>query len=401
MPDAATLDRLRPRALHRAEEGRTLKADEAAALLTATGDDLDRLLAVASGVRDRAPWYADGGWGRTADGARTVTYSRKVFVPLTHLCRDTCGYCTFAWPPKGDVPAFMSPEQVLQVAREGQAAGCTELLFTLGDKPEERYPAAREWLDARGYDSTLAYLRAVSIRVIEETGLLPHLNPGVMSWTDMATLKPVAASMGMMLESTSQRLLAKGNAHFNSPDKDPEVRLRVLEDAGRLSIPFTSGILIGIGETPLERAETLLALRESHRRYGHLQEVIVQNFRAKPDTAMRAHPEPDLDTLLAAVATARVLLGPTVHVQAPPNLSPDQYGRILDAGIDDWGGVSPVTPDHVNPEMPWPQLDELAARSAEHGFALAQRLCVYPEWAATGPRIRPASHGSGRAAHSG
>ncbi len=381
-PDAATLDRLRPRALHRAEEGRTLKADEAAALLTATGEDLARLCAVAAGVRDRAPWYADGGWGRTPDGTPTVTYSRKVFVPLTHLCRDTCGYCTFAWPPKGDVPAFMSPEQVLEVARQGQEAGCTELLFTLGDKPEERYPAARAWLDARGYDSTLSYLRAVSIQVIEETGLLPHLNPGVMSWTDMATLKPVAASMGMMLESTSRRLLAKGQAHFNSPDKDPAVRLKVLEDAGRLSIPFTSGILIGIGESPLERAETLLALRESHRRYGHLQEVIVQNFRAKPDTAMRHHDEPSFETLLAAVATARVLLGPTVHVQAPPNLSPDQFGTILDAGIDDWGGVSPVTPDHVNPELPWPQLDRLADVSAEHGFALTQRLCVYPEWAA-------------------
>jgi FO synthase len=380
-PDAATLDRLRPRALHRAEEGRTLKADEAAALLTSTGADLRRLCAVAASVRDRAPWYAAGGWGRTADGTPTVTYSRKVFVPLTHLCRDTCGYCTFAWPPKGDVPAFMGPDEVLGVARRGQAAGCKELLFTLGDKPEERYPAARAWLDARGYDSTLAYLRAVAIRVIEETGLLPHLNPGVMSWTDMATLKPVAASMGMMLESTSARLLAKGNAHFNSPDKDPQVRLRTLEDAGRLSIPFTSGVLVGIGESALERAETLLALREVHRRYGHLQEVIVQNFRAKPDTAMRHHPEPDLDVLLAAVATARVLLGPTVHVQAPPNLSPAHYATILSAGIDDWGGVSPVTPDHVNPEMPWPQLEELADRSGEQGFALTERLCVYPEWA--------------------
>jgi FO synthase len=343
--DDAVLGRLRPRALHRAEEGRTLKADEAAALLTSTGEDLARLLAVASRVRDRAPWYADGGWGRTADGTRTVTYSRKVFVPLTHLCRDTCGYCTFAWPPKGDVPAFMSPDEVLEVARAGQQAGCKELLFTLGDKPEERYPAARAWLDARGYDSTLSYLRAVSIQVIEETGLLPHLNPGVMSWTDMATLKPVSASMGMMLESTSARLLEKGQAHWNSPDKDPAVRLRTIEEAGRLSIPFTSGLLIGIGETPLERAETILALREQQRKYGHLQEIIVQNFRAKPDTAMKAHPEPSFEEMLAAVATARVLLGPTVHVQAPPNLSPGQYADILAAGIDDWGGVSPITPD--------------------------------------------------------
>ena len=382
-PGAAVLARLLPRALHRAEQGRTLRADEIASLVTARGDDLARLVTIAGSVRDRAPWYADGAWGRTADGRRTITYSRKVFVPLTHLCRDTCGYCTFAWPPKGDVPAFLSPEQVLDVAREGQAAGCKEVLFTLGDKPEERYPAAREWLDARGYDSTLAYLRAVSILVIEETGMLPHLNPGVMSWTDMATLKPVAASMGMMLESTSEALLAKGGAHWNSPDKEPAVRLRTLDDAGRLSIPFTSGMLIGIGETANDRADTLLALRDTHRRTGHLQEVIVQNFRAKPDTAMRHHPEPDVDDLVATIATARVVLGPTVHLQAPPNLSPGDERRILDAGIDDWGGVSPVTPDHVNPERPWPHLDDLEARTAEAGFALVERLCLYPEYVRT------------------
>ncbi|MFT5224087.1 MAG: FO synthase, partial [Glaciecola sp.] len=379
--DPAILARLLPRALHRAEEGQTLKADEVAALLTAREDQLDRLLAVASRTRDQAPWYAPGGWGRTPDGEPTVTYSRKVFIPLTHLCRDTCGYCTFAWPPKKKMPAFMNLEEVLDVARAGQAAGCKEALFTLGDKPEDRYPAAREWLDARGYDSTLAYLRAVSIAVIEETGLLPHLNPGVMSWTDMATLKPVAASMGMMLESTSERLLAKGEAHWNSPDKDPAVRMRTIDDAGRLSIPFTSGLLIGIGETLDERADTLLALRDTHRKTGHLQEVIVQNFRAKADTAMKDHAEPSFEDLLATVATARIVLGPTVHVQAPPNLSPDDYGDILRAGIDDWGGVSPVTPDHVNPEAPWPQLDELARRSAAHGFTLTERLCVYPEYA--------------------
>jgi FO synthase len=373
-PEHATLERLRPRALHRAEEGRTLKADEAAALMTAREDDLERLLAIAGAVRDRAPWYADG-------APRRVTYSRKVFVPLTHLCRDTCGYCTFAWPPKKDLPAFLSPEQVLDIARRGQAAGCKEALFTLGDQPEARYPAAREWLEARGYATTLEYLRAVAIQVIEETGLLPHLNPGVLSWADLATLKQVSASMGLMLESTSRRLLAKGQAHFNSPDKDPEVRLRTIEDAGRLSIPFTSGLLIGIGETPVERAETVLALRELHRRYGHLQEVIVQNFRAKPDTAMRDHPEPSFEDLLATVATTRVLMGPTVHVQAPPNLSPAHYERILRAGIDDWGGVSPVTPDHVNPELPWPQLEALADRSASEGFELTERLCVYPEYA--------------------
>ena len=382
-PGSEVLARLRPRALHRAEEGRALKRDEAAALMTCRDEDLQRLLAIASRVRDAAPWYAEGAWGRDTDGRRRVTYSRKVFVPLTHLCRDSCGYCTFAWPPKEEIPAYLPPDEVLRIAREGQQAGCSELLFTLGDKPELRYPAARRWLDARGYDSTLEYLRAVSILVIEETGLLPHLNPGVMSWAEMSTLKQVSASMGMMLETTSRRLLDKGGAHHNAPDKDPEVRLQVLEDAGRLSVPFTSGLLIGIGESLPERADTLLALRETHRRYGHLQEVIVQNFRAKPDTAMRDHPEPTLEDLLATVATARVLLGPTVHLQAPPNLSPGVYGRILDAGIDDWGGVSPVTPDHVNPEAPWPHLDRLAEESAGHGFALTPRLCVYPEYVTT------------------
>jgi FO synthase len=389
-PGPEVLARLRPRALHRAEEGRTLTRDEVAALLTSRDADLSRLLAIAGAVRDRAPWYAPGGAGLAPDGRRRVTYSRKVFVPLTHLCRDTCGYCTFAWPPKGDVPAFLAPDQVLEIATRGQEAGCTEVLFTLGDQPELRYPAARAWLDARGYDSTLAYLRAVAIQVIEATGVLPHLNPGVMSWTDLATLKPVSASMGIMLESTSRRLLAKGEAHWNSPDKDPAVRLRTLEDAGRLSVPFTSGLLIGIGETLPERADTLLALRATHRRYGHLQEVIVQNFRAKPDTAMKDAPEPSLDDLLATVATARIVLGPTVHLQAPPNLSPGGEGDILAAGIDDWGGVSPpvrgtsgatVTPDHVNPEAPWPHLDDLAATSAREGFVLTPRLPVYPEWA--------------------
>ena len=375
------LDRLRPRALHRAEEARSLSRDEATALLTCRDGDLERLLVVAGRVRDAAPWYAEGAWGRAPDGRRRVTYSRKVFVPLTHLCRDACGYCTFAWPPKKDLPAFLSPEQVLEVARAGQAAGCTEVLFTLGDQPEERYPAAREWLEARGYATTLEYLRAVSIQVIEETGLLPHLNPGVMSWADLATLKQVSASMGIMLETTSERLLERGQAHFQAPDKVPAVRLATLEDAGRLSVPFTSGLLIGIGETLGERVDTLLALRDVHRRYGHLQEVIVQNFRAKPDTAMRDHAEPSLEDLLATIATARILLGPTVHLQAPPNLSPGQFPVMLRAGIDDWGGVSPVTPDHVNPEAPWPQVEELALRSAEEGFVLTQRLPVYPEHA--------------------
>ncbi len=293
----------------------------------------------------------------------TVTYSRKVFLPLTMLCRDHCHYCTFAKPPaKLDHP-FLSPDEVVQVAEAGRRMGCKEALFTLGDRPEERYPVAREWLAARGYGSTLEYLRAVAIRVIEETGLLPHLNPGVMSYEEMARLKHVAPSMGLMLETSSDRLSERGGPHFGSPDKRPAVRLRTIEDAGRLAIPFTTGILVGIGETARERAESLLAIRDVHRRYRHVQEVIVQNFRAKPGTAMADAPEPGAEEFLATVAAARVVLGPRMHVQAPPNLSePDQQSRLLDAGIDDWGGVSPLTPDHVNPERPWPAIRTLTER---------------------------------------
>jgi FO synthase len=261
------------------------------------------------------------------------------------------------------------------IAESGRAAGCKEALFTLGDKPEDRYPS-------RGYHSTLDYVRAVSIRVIEETGLLPHLNPGVMTYEDMARLKHVSASMGLMLEQASERLLQKGMAHHGSPDKVPEVRLRTIEDAGRLAIPFTTGILVGIGETAAERAASLLAIRDLHRRYGHIQEVIVQNFRAKADTRMHEHPEPPEEEFLAAVATARVVMGPHVNVQAPPNLSDPNYPRLLDAGINDWGGVSPVTPDHVNPEAPWPKLEALRARTEEKGLLLRERLCLYPEYAA-------------------
>ncbi len=357
------------RALARADAGKTLTVAEAAELLTAEGAALDALTTTAARIRD------------AAHGSR-ITYSRKVFVPLTHLCRDACGYCTFAWPPQGDVAPYLSVEQVLAIARAGAAAGCKEALFTLGDKPEQRYPAAREWLATRGYATTLEYLRAAAIAVIEETGLLPHLNPGVLTWRDLAALKQVSASMGLMLESASPRLLVKGEAHWQAPDKDPAVRLRTLEDAGRLSVPFTSGILLGIGETVMERAAALFALRDVARRYGGLQEVIVQPFRAKADTAMRAHREPTADALLAAIAVARIVLPTRVHLQAPPNLSPDDVERIVGAGIDDWGGVSPVTPDHVNPERPWPHLDELAARTAAAGYRLAERLCVYPEYVA-------------------
>lgn len=382
-PSDEELARTLPRALRRAERGLALGRTEAASLLGARGDALGRLVAVADRVRASAPWYRDGAWGRDTEGRRRITYSRKVFIPLTHLCRDACGYCTFAQPPRGDSPAFLAPDAVLAIARRGAEAGCHEALFTLGDRPEERYPSARAWLDARGYASTIEYLRAMAVLVIEETGLLPHLNPGLLSWAELTSLKQVAPSMGIMLEQVSDRLHAPGLAHQHAATKRADVRLRTLEDAGRLSVPFTSGMLIGIGETPGERVDTLLALRATHRRHGHLQEVIVQNFRAKPGTAMRDAPEPDADEMVAAVATARVLLGPTVHLQAPPNLSPDDMDRVLAAGIDDWGGVSPVTPDHVNPEAPWPAIALLEEVTERGGFVLSERLTAYPEYVAT------------------
>jgi len=356
------------RALARASAGKSLSIDEAEALLAARGEDLTELCALASDLRDL-------GHGTT------VTYSRKVFIPLTMLCRDHCHYCTFAKPPARLDSPFLTPEEVLTIAEAGRVQGCKEALFTLGDKPEDRYLVAREWLEARGYHSTLDYLRSVSIKVIEETGLLPHLNPGVMTWEDMARLKHVSASMGLMLETSSQRLGERGGVHFGSPDKAPALRLRTIEDAGRLSIPFTTGILVGIGETLRERAESLFAIRNLHRTYRHVQEVIVQNFRAKPGTAMHDAPEPPEEEFLAAVATTRVVFGPNMNVQAPPNLSDPNYPRLLDAGINDWGGVSPVTPDHVNPEAPWPRLRELDRRTAERGYRLRERLTIYPRYA--------------------
>ena len=356
------------RALRRAAAGKSLSVDEAAALMEARGPGLGELLDVASSLREL-------GHGSV------VTYSRKVFVPLTMLCRDVCHYCTFAKAPaKLDSP-FLSLDDVVAIADAGRRAGCKEALFTLGDRPEDRYPVARHWLAERGYHSTLDYVRAAAIRVIEETGLLPHLNPGVMRYEDMARLKHVSASMGLMLEQSTERLMEKGLPHHGSPDKAPAVRLRTIEDAGRLAIPFTSGILVGIGETARERAQSLFAIRDVHRRYRHVQEVIVQNFRAKPGTRMHDHPEPADEEFLAAVAAVRVILGPRVNVQAPPNLSDPHYPRLLDAGINDWGGVSPVTPDHVNPEAPWPRLEALRARTEERGFELRERLCVYPEYA--------------------
>jgi FO synthase len=310
-----------------------------------------------------------------------ITYSRKVFIPLTRLCRDRCGYCTFVTVPGRLSPGaeFLSPDEVLEIARQGAALGCKEALFTLGDRPEARWRQAREWLDAHGYDDTLSYVRAMAIRVLEETGLLPHLNPGVLSWQDFQRLKPVAPSMGMMLETTAERLFAEpGGPHYGSPDKDPRVRLRVLEDAGRSAVPFTTGILIGIGETLAERADSIFAIRGVAREYGGVQEVIVQNFRAKPDTKMRRTPDAELDDLAATIAVSRLVLGPSIRIQAPPNLIGGEYQLILDAGIDDWGGVSPLTPDHVNPERPWPQIEALAERTSAAGFELRERLTIYP-----------------------
>ncbi|GII00898.1 bifunctional FO biosynthesis protein CofGH [Planobispora takensis] len=365
------------RSLARARDGKTLDPAEAAVLLHARGDDLQALLGHAGRVRDA---------GLEAAGRRgIITYSRKVFIPLTRLCRDRCGYCTFATAPHKLDSVFMGPDEVLEIARQGAAMGCKEALFTLGDRPEDRWHQAREWLDAHGYDDTLSYVRAMAVRVLEETGLLPHLNPGVMTWRDLQRLKPVAPSMGMMLETTSRRLFEeKGQPHYGSPDKDPAVRLRVLEDAGRSNVPFTSGILIGIGETVEDRAESLFALRRVAREYGGLQEVIVQNFRAKPDTAMRGMPDADLQELAATIAVARLVLGPKVRLQAPPNLVDSEYDLMIRAGIDDWGGVSPLTPDHVNPERPWPQIEELAARTAASGFTLRERLTIYPEYVLAG-----------------
>ncbi len=379
------------RALKRARDGVALDVGEAAVLLRARGEDLDALVAVAGRVRDAGLEAA----GRPG----VITYSKSVFLPLTRLCRDKCHYCTFVTVPgrlrREGHGMFLSPDEVLDIARRGAELGCKEALITLGDKPEERWPEAREWLDAHGYDDTLAYVRAMSVRILEETGLLPHLNPGVLSWTDFQRLKPVAPSMGMMLETTATRLWSEpGGPHYGSPDKEPAVRLRVLEDAGRSSVPFTSGLLLGIGETYEERAESLFALRRVARAYHGIQELIIQNFRAKPDTAMRSMPDAELDDLVAAVAVARLVMGPSACLQAPPNLVDAEYERLIAAGIDDWGGVSPLTIDHVNPERPWPRIDELAARSAAAGFELRERLCVYPEFVRRGepwldPRVVP------------
>jgi FO synthase len=340
---------------------------------------LDELCAEARALRDEGHGHL-------------VTYSPKVFIPLTKLCRDVCHYCTFAHPPRRGERAYMSIDEVLAVARAGAAAGCREALFTLGDKPELRYRVAREELEALGCETTLDYVARAAEAVLSETGLLPHINPGVMTREDAARLRRVSASMGLMLETSSDRLSARGGPHFGSPDKAPARRLETLAAAGEERVPFTTGILIGIGESRAERIDALLAIRELAERYGHVQEVIVQNFRAKPGTRMAAAVEPPLDELLWTIAVARILLGPRAHLQAPPNLSYDEFPRLLDAGIDDWGGVSPVTIDHVNPEAPWPELDWLRRATESRGLELAPRLPVYPEWISgewIDPRVMP------------
>ncbi|MGX7693794.1 7,8-didemethyl-8-hydroxy-5-deazariboflavin synthase CofG [Gordonia polyisoprenivorans] len=347
-------------------------------LLSASGADLHALQRIAADLRDE---------GLAAVGrSRQVTYSRKVFIPLTKLCRDRCHYCTFVTIPgklaRAGAGMYLELDEVVDIARRGAELGCKEALFTLGDRPEDRWPQAAQWLSERGYTSTLDYVRAAAIAVLSQTGLLPHLNPGVMSAEEMTTLRPVAPSMGMMLETTSRRLFTeKGMPHYGSPDKDPLVRLQVLRDAGALGIPFTTGILVGIGESLTERAQSLLAMAEIAAAGRHIQEVIVQNFRAKPDTAMRGTPDAEMTEFLAAVATARIVLGRHMRIQAPPNLvSAAECEALIASGVDDWGGVSPLTPDHVNPERPWPNLDVLADLTAGAGFTLTERLTAQPPY---------------------
>jgi 7,8-didemethyl-8-hydroxy-5-deazariboflavin synthase CofG subunit len=349
-----------------ADGGDPLSRAEACALLRCDDHALPELLQAARAAKER--FKPD-----------VVTYSRKVFIPLTNLCRDYCGYCTFRRDP-GDAGAHtMTPEQVLEIARRGEQSGCTEALFSLGDKPELLFPEMRETLHGLGYKSTLQFLEAMCELVLRETTLLPHPNPGLMSAEWIDRLARVSPSMGLMLETTNDTLLRPGAAHDNAPDKVPAKRLRTIEEAGRLGVPFTTGVLIGIGESLDDRVDTLLAIREMHERYGHIQEVIVQNFRAKPEIAMRDWAEPARGEMLRTVAVARLLM-PEMNLQAPPNLSDPYYAELLDAGINDWGGVSPLTPDFINPERPWPHVDQLCARSAAKGARLEQRLPVYPEF---------------------
>jgi FO synthase len=366
------------RVLDRAHTGERLSRDEALILFQARGDELLDLCEVAGFLRD------------TAKG-RTITFSKKIFLPLTNLCRDYCGYCTFRKDPGDPGAKTMTYDEVFQVVRAGEQLGCKEALFSLGDKPELIFPEMRETLARLGHRTTIAYLRAVCERVLNESNLLPHVNPGVMTEQDLREMKEVSVSMGIMLENVSARLMKKGGPHFGAPDKHPRVRLRTIADAGRLRIPFTTGLLIGIGETLEERVDSLLAIRELHDQYGHIQEIIIQNFRAKSDIPMRAHPEPTLEDLARTVAVARLLFGGEMNIQAPPNLVPDQDGRVnggasnslhtlIRAGINDWGGISPLTIDYINPERPWPHIEWLRQQMQAIGFELKERLAIYPEF---------------------
>jgi 7,8-didemethyl-8-hydroxy-5-deazariboflavin synthase CofG subunit len=344
-----------------------LSREEACRLIRASGSEVPALTMAAGLVRDRCH-------------AGVVTYSRKVFIPLTNLCRDVCGYCTFVKQPGEAEAQTMTPEMVLASATAAKRAGCKEALFSLGDKPELKYPSHREWLRKRGYATTLAYLRDMCELVYRETGLLPHVNPGILAEEDIASLREVSASAGIMLETVSARLLRPGQAHHRCPDKVPNKRLDTIETAGRLKVAFTTGILIGIGETLEERVDSLFAIKELHERYGHIQEVIIQNFRAKPGIAMTDHAEPSLLDMLRTIAIARLILGGRMNIQAPPNLTPDAYQMYLFAGINDWGGISPVTRDYINPEKPWPKIVELRETTAAAGFDLRERLAIYPEY---------------------
>lgn len=318
---------------------------------------------------------------RDQEHGQIITYSRKVFIPLTRLCRDVCHYCTFAQTPRKNEAPYLSADEVLSIARAGERAGCTEVLFTLGDKPELRYASARAALETLGHASTIEYLAAMCRLVLQETSLLPHVNPGVMSIEEIALLRQVSVSQGIMLESISERLCEKGGVHYGSPDKLPAARLATIRAAGQLQVPFTTGILIGIGETRMERLESLYALRSLHEEFGHIQEIIIQNFRAKPATKCAGREEPDMDDLRWTIAAARLIFGPAMNIQAPPNLTPDDYSLLIGAGINDWGGVSPVTPDHVNPEAPWPHIATLRENTEKAGKELIERMAIYPSYA--------------------
>jgi 7,8-didemethyl-8-hydroxy-5-deazariboflavin synthase CofG subunit len=359
-------------------KGKAPTRTEALALAAATGDEMKNLLAAAAELRDRHKGHV-------------VTFSPKLFIPLTNLCRDFCGYCTFRRAPDEPGAQTMTIDNVLRVVRRGKQLGCTEVLFSLGDRPEAIYPEMKRFLAELGLRRTLDYLYEACKRVLEETELLPHSNPGVMGTKDLQRLKEVNVSLGLMLENVSERLLLPSGPHFNAPDKKPAVRLRTIEEAGRLRIPFTSGILIGIGENWQERINSLFAIRDLHERYGHIQEVIIQNFRAKPEIPMRFHPEPSREEMLKTIALARLILGGEMNIQAPPNLTPDGYELYLRAGINDWGGVSPLTPDYINPEAPWPALQTLKRKSAVAGFELKARLPIYPEYLAQGEKFIPAA----------